>query len=72
MLSLALIILAQTSAPENFMRTPRLERVQRAGGRSGPGFAFLEFAPASGAGLPVAQDLCSTLLPSEKQGNWCI
>lgn len=34
-------------------------RVCRAGGRSGPTGAFFEFAPASGAGLPYAQDICS-------------
>lgn len=66
MLSLALVILAQTSAPEDWIRPPRLERVQRAGGRSGPSYAFLEFAPTSGAGMGAA---CACTTPTGAKGE---
>lgn len=66
MLSLALVILAQTSAPDDWIRPPRLERVQRAGGRSGPSYAFLEFAPASGAGMGAA---CACTTPTGAKGE---
>ena len=68
MLTALLLILAQNQEPnaENWIRPPRAERVQRAGGRSGPGFAFFEFAPASGAGMPAA---CSTTAPTGAKGE---
>lgn len=68
MLTALLLILAQNQEPnaENWIRPPRAERVQRAGGRSGPGLAFFEFAPASGAGMPAA---CSTTAPTGAKGE---
>lgn len=41
-----------------------------ANGRSKNGLAFFEFAPASGAGLVSAGNLCDQLSASEKVGNW--
>lgn len=72
MLSLVLVVLAQTSAPEDWIRTPRLERVQRAGGRNGSGLAWFEAFPASGAGLPSAANLCDTLTAAELSGGFCL
>ena len=40
---------------------------------TGISYAFFEFAPLSGVGLPYAQALCDQLAADEKTGNWwCI
>jgi hypothetical protein len=68
MLTALLLILAQNQEPnaEVWIRPPRAERVQRAGGRSGPGFAFFEAFPVSGAGTTTA---CSTTAPTGARGE---
>ena len=60
----------ESGSIDEHIRPVRDVRAFRAGGRSGPGLAFFEFAPASGAGLPFAVNLCDTLQASEKVGNW--
>ena len=77
MLALALLLLAQAEvttgsfSPENpppseMTRLIRAERVLRAGGRSGPGFAFFEAFPAGGAGT---SGVCSTTAPTGAKGE---
>ncbi len=45
---------AEYGSIDEYVRVRRVERVSRAGPRSGPGYAFFEFAPASGAGMTSA------------------
>ena len=44
----------ESGSIDEYIRPVRDVRAFRAGGRSGPGLAFLEFAPASGAGMTAA------------------
>jgi hypothetical protein len=68
MLTALLVILAQNQEPnaEAWIRPPRVERVQRAGGRSGPSLAFFEAFPQSGAGTT---GVCSTTAPTGAKGE---
>lgn len=65
-LLLALLV-AQPSEEsiDEFLRPTRAERVRRAGGRSGPGFAFFEFAPPGGAGMGAVAPLPNWIVQSE-------
>lgn len=67
MLTALLLILAQNQEPnsENWIRPPRVERIQRAGGRSGPNFAFFEAFPTGGAGTVGACQTPNWILQSE-------
>jgi len=66
-LLLALLV-AQPSEEsiDEFLRPPRVDRVSRASGRSGTGFAFFEAFPQSGAGTTTA---CSTTPPTGARGE---
>jgi hypothetical protein len=68
MLTALLLILAQNQEPnsEVWVRPPRVERIQRAGGRSGPNFAFFEAFPVGGAGT---RGVCSTTAPTGAKGE---
>lgn len=83
MSALSLVALALLSAAPPRWTTRECPRGE--GGRSSRGIpcgaaeepTYLEFVPASGAGLPVAEDLCSALaaeLPSWGSGTnaWCV
>ncbi len=78
--TLAVLVVTQPARPE--AREHRARVSSRAGGRLGavpP--TYFEFAPSSGAGLPVAEDLCSALAAEVPNwatpvdggaGNWCL
>lgn len=69
MLSLVLAVtLAQSVDPdiEEFVRPYRSERVPRASGRSGRGYAYFEAFPATGAGT---FGVCSTTAPTGAKGE---
>jgi len=51
-------------------RSERTREVMRAGGRSGVSAPLFQFLPASGAGAPVASDLCDAITSDDKAGNW--
>lgn len=77
MRALALLVLVALTAEAALPPPGRFQRTNRrcVGGRSDRGLpcdslAWFEFAPASGAGLPSAANLCDTLTAAEKVGNW--
>lgn len=65
-LLLTLASQAEYGSIDEILRPPRRERVTRAGGRSGRGYAFFEFAPAGGAGMGGA---CACTSPTGAKGE---
>lgn len=70
MFALALTLALLGAGPDDDSCNRSGDRCSWTTGRAKNGFAFFEFAPASGAGLPSAGNLCDQLAPSEKVGNW--